>query len=198
MCAVEATTQLWMSGRGYAERNLLSFFANSFGTLDHFKVNCKAEELAQGLHLVFLMKDTGLEKDCPASSVPRVYYEPPTSSTSEVGLLSRFTLWPEKSQRKSGVMWWIYAYVTNGKWSIGLSFVVARLAHAYYRMGWPCFQKTSCYLDCIFVQGLMKGNFHTGRGKSFLQCEFIGSRWTTQILRHSMKLVNLLLEHNEF
>ena len=87
-----------MSGRDYAERNLPSFFANSFGTLDHFKVDCKAEELAQGLHLVFLMKDTGLEKDSPASS------EPPTSSTSEVGLLSRFTLWQEKSQRKSGVM----------------------------------------------------------------------------------------------
>ena len=64
--------------------------------------------------------------------------------------------------------------------------------------GSSCFQKTSCHLDCIFVQGLMKGNFYTGRGKSFLQCEFIGSRWTTQILRHSMKLVNLLLEHNEF
>ena len=76
-----------MSGRGYADRNLPSFFANSFGTLDHFKVDCKAEELAQGLHLVFLMKDAGLEKDSPASSVPRVYYEPPTSSTSGVGLL---------------------------------------------------------------------------------------------------------------
>ena len=77
-----------MSGRGYAELNLPSFFANGFGTLDHFNVECKAEELAQGLHLVFLMKDTSLEKDSLASSVPRVYYEPPTSSTSEVGLLS--------------------------------------------------------------------------------------------------------------
>ena len=76
-----------MSGRGYAERNLPSLFANSFGTLDHFKVDCKAEGLAQGPHLVFLMKDTGLENDSPASSVPRVYYEPPTSTTSEVGLL---------------------------------------------------------------------------------------------------------------
>ena len=60
------------------------FFANSFGTLDHFKVDCTAEELAQGLHLVILMNDTGLEKDSPASSVPRVYYEPLTSSASEV------------------------------------------------------------------------------------------------------------------
>ena len=76
-----------MSGRGYAERNLPSFFANSFGPLDHFKVDCEAKELTQGLHLVSLMKDTGLEKDSPASSVQRVYYEPPTSSTSEVGLL---------------------------------------------------------------------------------------------------------------
>ena len=76
-----------MSGRGYAERNLPSFSAYSFGTLDHFKVGCRAEELAQGLHLVILMKDTGLEKDSPASSVPRVYYEPLFSSTSEVRLL---------------------------------------------------------------------------------------------------------------
>ena len=52
-----------MSGRSYAERNL-----------------------AQGLHLVSLMKNTDLEKDSPASSVPRACYEPPTSSTSEVGL----------------------------------------------------------------------------------------------------------------
>ena len=77
-----------MSGRGYAERNLPSFFANSFGPLDHFKIDSKAEELAQGLHLVSLMKDNCLEKDSLASSVPRVYYEPPTSSTSEVGLLN--------------------------------------------------------------------------------------------------------------
>ena len=45
-------------------------------------------------------------------------------------------------------------------------------------------QKTSGHFDCIFVQGVMKGNFHTGREKSFLQCEFIGSRWITQIVRH--------------
>ena len=31
----------------------------------------------------------------------------------------------------------------------------------------------------------MKGNFHTDRGKFFVQCEFIGSRWITHILRHS-------------
>ena len=77
-----------MSGRGYAERNLPSFFANSFDLLDHFKVDCKAEELAQGLHLVSLMKDTDLEKGSPASGVPRVYYEPSTTFTSEVRLLS--------------------------------------------------------------------------------------------------------------
>ena len=47
---------------------------------------------------------------------------------------------------------------------------------------WPCFQKTSGQFDCIFVQGLM---FHTGRGKFFMQSEFIGSRWITQIARHS-------------
>ena len=49
---------------------------------------------------------------------------------------------------------------------------------------WAYFQKISCQLDRIFVQGLMKEDFYTGRGKSFLQCEFIGFRWITQILRH--------------
>ena len=63
------------------------FFANSFGPIVHFRVDCEAKELAQGLHLVSLMKHIDLEKDSPASSVPRVCYEPPTSSTSEVGLL---------------------------------------------------------------------------------------------------------------
>ena len=76
-----------MSGQGYAERNLPSLFANSFGSLDHFKVHCKAEELTQGQHLVIMLIDTSLEKDSQASSVLRVYYEPPTSSTSEVELL---------------------------------------------------------------------------------------------------------------
>ena len=28
-------------------------------------------------------------------------------------------------------------------------------------------------------------HLHTSRGKSFLQCEFIGSRWVTQTIRHS-------------
>ena len=63
------------------------FFANSFDPLDHFKVDYKAEKLAQGLHLVSLMKDIGLEKVSPALSVPTVYYELPTSSTSEVRFL---------------------------------------------------------------------------------------------------------------
>ena len=58
--------------------------------------------------------------------------------------------------------------------------------------GWPCFQKTSGQFDCNFVQGLTKGNFYTGRGKSFLQCEFIGF----QMDYTQTKLVNLLLEHN--
>ena len=73
-----------MSGRGYAERNQPE---NSFGTVDHFKVNCKAEELTQGQHLVISMVDTGIEKDSQASSVLRAYCEPPTLSTSEVRLL---------------------------------------------------------------------------------------------------------------
>ena len=46
-------------------------------------------------------------------------------------------------------------------------------------------QKPSGQFNCIFVQGLMKGNFHTGLEKSFLLSEFIGSRWITQIVRHS-------------
>ena len=60
------------------------FLANSFVTLDHFKVSCKAEELTQGQHLVISMMDTGIKKD---STVLRVYFDPPTSSMSEVRLL---------------------------------------------------------------------------------------------------------------
>ena len=60
---------------------------SSYSLLDLFKADREAEELVQGLHLVSLMKDTGLEQDSPASSVPRVCGEPPTSSTSEAGLL---------------------------------------------------------------------------------------------------------------
>ena len=59
----------------YAERNPPSFFADSFDTLDLFKVDCKAEKLTQGSQLVILMMDISLEI--------LVYYEPLTSSTSE-------------------------------------------------------------------------------------------------------------------
>ena len=53
--------------------------------------------------------------------------------------------------------------------------------------GWPCFQKISGQFDCIFVQGLMKGNFHSVGEKSFLQCKFIGSscRCITYTVGHS-------------
>ena len=78
-----------MLGRGYAERNLPSFFANSFNTVDLFKVDCKAEELTQGQHLVILMMNASLEEDSQTSSVLRVFYEPLISSTSEAKLLSR-------------------------------------------------------------------------------------------------------------
>ena len=36
-----------------------------------------------------------------------------------------------------------------------------------------------------FVQGLLKGSFHSVREKSILQCEFIGSRSITQTVKHS-------------
>ena len=42
------------------------------------------------MHLVSLMKDTGLERAC---------YEPPTSSTSEAGLLQQSLLSEQKLQR---------------------------------------------------------------------------------------------------
>ena len=89
MCAVGATTQLNVWPRLCRAKSTL-VFTNSFGTLDHFKVDCKAEELTQGQRLVIMMMDTSLEKHSQASSVPRVYYEPPTSSTSEVELLLIF------------------------------------------------------------------------------------------------------------
>ena len=86
MCAVRAATQLNVWPRLCRAKSTL-VFANSFGTLDHFKVDCKAEELTQGQHLVIMMIDTSFEKDSQASSVLRVYYEPLTLSTSEVELL---------------------------------------------------------------------------------------------------------------
>ena len=83
MCAVGATTQLNVWPRlCRAKSTLVS--ENSFGTLDHFNVDCKADELT---HLVILMMDTSLEKDSQTSSVLRVYYEPPTSSMSEIRLI---------------------------------------------------------------------------------------------------------------
>ena len=41
------------------------FFANGFGTLVLFKVDCKVEELTQGQHLVISMMDTSPEKRLP-------------------------------------------------------------------------------------------------------------------------------------
>ena len=89
MCAVGATTQLNAWPRLCRAKSTL-FFANSFGTLDHFKVDCEAEESTRGQQLVIMMMDTSLEKDSRALNVLRVYYEPPTLSTSEVELLSLY------------------------------------------------------------------------------------------------------------
>ena len=62
-------------------QNLPSLFLRTvFGTLDLFRVDCKAEELASGQHLAILMMATTLEEDSQTSSVLRVYYQPPTSS----------------------------------------------------------------------------------------------------------------------
>ena len=36
-----------------------------------------------------------------------------------------------------------------------------------------------------WVAMLSKSMFHTGREKFFMQSEFIGSRWITEIVRHS-------------
>ena len=69
----------------------LPIFISLKCTLDHFKVDCKAEELTQGQHLGISMMDTGLGKDFQTSVVLRVYYDPPTLSMSEVRLLSHRT-----------------------------------------------------------------------------------------------------------
>ena len=58
-------------------------FCERFGNLGYFNIDCKAEELTQGLKLVISIMDSSLEKDFQTSSVVRVYYEPLTSSTSE-------------------------------------------------------------------------------------------------------------------
>ena len=62
-------------------------YCERFGNLGHFNVDCKAEELTQELHLVIWRMDSSLKKDSQTSSVPRVYYEPFTSPTSEASLL---------------------------------------------------------------------------------------------------------------
>ena len=60
------------------------FFGEHFQyNLDLFNVDCKAEELPQGQHLVILMMNTSLEEDSQTLSVLRVYYESLTSSISE-------------------------------------------------------------------------------------------------------------------
>ena len=62
--------QTWVRSRSYDPVESLAevmrseiyphCFANSFGTLDHSKIDCGAEELTQGQHLVILMIDTRL------------------------------------------------------------------------------------------------------------------------------------------
>ena len=56
LCTVGAKTQLNVWLRLCRVKSIL-ISANSFGTLDHFKVDCKAEELTQGQHLVIMMMD---------------------------------------------------------------------------------------------------------------------------------------------
>ena len=79
MCAVGATTQLnvWPT---LCRPTSTLVYANSFGTLDHFKVDCKAEEVTEGQHLVIMMMGTSVEKDSQASSILRVCYELPIAS----------------------------------------------------------------------------------------------------------------------
>ena len=74
----------------------------------------------------------------------------------------------------------------SSQWKMvtGLFFVVTKLAHAYYRMGGHAF-KILGQFDSIFVKGLVKENFHSVGEKSFLRCEFIGSRWITHTVGHS-------------
>ena len=87
MYVVRAAAQLTVWLRLCRAKSTL-FFASSISALDHFRVDCGAEELPQGQHLVILVMDTSLKESSQASSVLRVYYEPPNSSMSEVGLPS--------------------------------------------------------------------------------------------------------------
>ena len=66
MYAVGATTHLNAWPRLCKTKSNLVFceqFRNNFDTLDLFKVDCKAEELTQGQHLVTSMMNTSLEED---------------------------------------------------------------------------------------------------------------------------------------
>ena len=83
ICAVVAMTQLNVWPRLCRAKSTL-VFCEQITTKSTLRLH---EELTQGQHLVIMMIDTSLEKDSQASSVLRVYYEPPTSSKSEVELL---------------------------------------------------------------------------------------------------------------
>ena len=80
---------------------------------------------------------------------------------------------------------WIRCHVMNlcasSQWEMIYLLVLCcyKIGACVLSYGWSCFRKTSGLFDCIFVQSLGNGNFCTGWGKSFLQCEFIGSRWIT-------------------
>ena len=52
-------------------------------------------------------------------------------------------------------------------------------------MGGHVFKKISGQFDCIFGEESNERKFSFSYGKSFLQCEFIASRWITDIVGHS-------------
>ena len=54
-------TQLNIWPRLCRAKSTLVFCVFFFGTLEHFKVDCKAEEFTQGEHLIIMMMDTSPE-----------------------------------------------------------------------------------------------------------------------------------------
>ena len=105
--------------------------------------------------------------------------------------LPNLPVWQEKSRCESGVTWWIYAQVANGKWSTACSLLLQN-----WRMRtivWVAmFSKIIRSVWLHFCAGSWEWKFLYRLGKILFA---VWIYWFQMDYTH-MKLVNLLLEHN--
>ena len=105
--------------------------------------------------------------------------------------LPNLPVWQEKSRCESGVTWWIYAQVANGKWSTACSLLLQN-----WRMRtivWVAMlSKIIRSVWLHFCAGSWEWKFLYRLGKILFA---VWIYWFQMDYTH-MKLVNLLLEHN--